>query len=283
MNSNDALICALASEAIYNSQDAVEAILRPLGFESFTFIQFDSIADDICAIVASSDAANLICFRGTKVFQNWLTDLHASPVRFEWIFSGGPTIGEIHSGFGNCLESRLLAIFGAFASSRSKPLLITGHSLGGALAAILGACFTVCSPSLSPVTGIYTFGQPRVGLHNFCGTYDQILKGKLVRFVNNLDIVPRIPFRGFDYGDEGQMIHFDSTGIALAASDEWASFLSRTFQSFADFGQMLFHLGDDVNDHNMSTYRGRVDDNQVRVDDILTQNNLYSGPIIQEA
>ena len=65
---------------------------------------------------------------------------------------------------------------------------------------------------IRPVGGVYTFGQPRIGLHNFCGAYDRLLAGKTFRFINREDLVPRVPFRGWNYADLGQTIHFDSSG-----------------------------------------------------------------------
>jgi hypothetical protein len=141
---------------------------------------------------------------------------------------------------------------------------------------MLGACFTAYGPVLRPVSVVYTFGQPRIGLHNFCTTYDQILKGKLLRFVNNADIVPRVPFRGWDYSDEGRMIHFDSNGDALMESSQWASFLARTFQSFDDLGSMMLHLNEDVNDHNMSTYKNLVEKNKEKIGELLSDNGVLT-------
>jgi hypothetical protein len=271
MNPQDALICAKVSDAIYGGEAAVEEVLNPLGFRAPTWISLETPAKDVCAFVTSSDKMNLICFRGTKVFQDWMSDLQSTPVRFEWIFSGGPTIGEIHAGFGHCLEDALDDISNALAGAATeKPLIITGHSLGGALAAMLGACFTVYGPVLRPVNAIYTFGQPRIGLHNFCNTYDRILQGKLLRFVNSTDVVPRVPFRGWDYSDEGKIIHFDAGGQAASESAQWASFLSRTFQSFEDFGSIMLHLNEDVNDHCMTTYKQRVAQNQDQIEEILS-------------
>ena len=31
---------------------------------------------------------------------------------------------------------------------------------------------------IRPVNGVYTFGQPRVGLYQFCGSYDHVLNAK---------------------------------------------------------------------------------------------------------
>ena len=104
------------------------------------------------------------------------------------------------------------------------------------------------------VSGIYTFGQPRVGLYKFCGSFDHILSRKTFRFVNNEDLVPRVPFRGWDYADVGQMIHFDKNGEPKLQSSQWSNFLSRTFQSFKEFFDIAGHAQNDVRDHDMAGY-----------------------------
>ena len=119
------------------------------------------------------------------------------------------------------------------------------------------------------VSAIYTFGQPRIGLHDFCNTYSRVVAEKLVRFVNKQDLVPRVPFRNWDYSDEGTMIHFDSAGTPLIESPEWSSFLSRTLQSLGDFLEIISHVRIDVGDHSMMGYKGLVEQNHAALASLL--------------
>jgi hypothetical protein len=265
----EALLCANASNVIYGTADdpvgkvASQAAMSALGFSQFVWIDLTTIFKDVCAFVVSSSEYHLLVFRGTKIPQDWMEDLACTPVRFDWVFSGGPGIGEIHAGFGHCLSDGLTAVTSALSSRDfSKPLLITGHSLGGALAALSGACFGVLNVSVPTVSAIYTFGQPRIGLHDFCNTYSRILANKLVRFVNKQDLVPRVPFRGWDYSDEGTMIHFDSSGKPLLQSPEWQGFLARSLQSLEDFAEIVTHIRVDVGDHSMAGYQAMIEQNQ---------------------
>jgi len=256
-----ALICAQASDAIYGTaadpdgQNSSQAQMKALGFDQFVWIDITTVFKDVCAFVVSSNDYHLLVFRGTKIPQDWMTDLACTPVRFDWVFTGAPAIGEIHAGFGHCLSDAFDDIIKALSTrDATKPLLITGHSLGGALAALAGACFTILGSPVPGVSAIYTFGQPRIGLHDFCNTYSRVVADKLVRFVNKTDLVPRVPFRGWDYSDEGTMIHFDSTGTPLIQSSEWQSFLARTLQSVGDFVNIMVNLRVDVGDHSMAGY-----------------------------
>jgi hypothetical protein len=117
-------------------------------------------------------------------------------------------------------------------------------------------------PAIRPVSAIYTFGQPRIGLHEFCNTYGRLLGRKLLRFVNKQDLVPRVPFRNWDYSDEGTMIHFDSSGNPSIEAPEWQNFLARNLQSFGDFAEIMSSLSVDIGDHSMAGYRQLIEQNQ---------------------
>jgi triacylglycerol lipase len=276
MNPNDALICAKASNAIYGFADdataeaTVSGALAEYNFGNYTWIDLQTIFQDVCAFVATSPDCHLLAFRGTKVAQDWLSDLSCTPVRFDWVFTSAPAVGEIHAGFGHTLSDGLDKILAALTPrDPTKPLLITGHSLGGALAALAGACFTVMGSSVRPVSAIYTFGQPRIGLNDFCNTYSRILANKLVRFVNKQDLVPRVPFRNWDYSDEGTMIHFDSNGVPSVQASEWQNFLARSLQSFGDFFEIISHVSVDVGDHSMQGYLSVVQQSQAALGPLL--------------
>lgn len=265
---DEAIICAKASEAIYgNAADSVgsitsKAVMQALGFSNFLWIDLPTLALDVCAFIASSDTHHLLVFRGTKTPQDWMTDAACTPIRFDAVFAGAPSIGEIHTGFAHCLVEGLERIILPLSHrDRNKPLLITGHSLGGALAALSGVCFEVLVSPVPSVSCIYTFGQPRIGLRNFSEEYERRLGGKLVRFVNKEDVVPRIPFRIFDYSDDGTMIHFDSSGKPLLENPKWENFKARALQSFEDFIEMTRDLRVDVGDHSMTGYREVVEQN----------------------
>src|ERR1700686_2804213 len=109
-----------------------------------------------------------------------MADLYATPVSFPWIFDGGPDVGDIHAGFGHALRDAWGQVRAAVEgmsppaavpnnlnglSTIPQPTLwLTGHSLGGALAVLASATFSMWqSAQIRPVSGVYTFGQPRIG------------------------------------------------------------------------------------------------------------------------
>ena len=60
-----------------------------------------------------------------------------------------------------------------------------------------------------PVGGVYTYGQPAVGLGSFPAYFARNYPGRFIRFVNNNDVVPRVPP---GYRHVGDLFRFDSAG-----------------------------------------------------------------------
>src|ERR1700722_2357946 len=221
-NAANALLLAEASEIAYSTEPVARALMTERGLTNFRWIDLSGIFQDLHAFAASNDDFALLAFRGTASVHDWMTDVYATPTRFSWIFQGGPEVGEIHAGFGHALSDGWTKVVDAVRQVAPIPppmetnsvdarrtLWITGHSLGGALASLAGAAFSLLPGYvIRPVSGIYTFGQPRIGLHDFCDIYTRLLTPRTFRFVNNKDLVPRVPFQGWDYSDVGEMIHF---------------------------------------------------------------------------
>ncbi|KAF8382864.1 hypothetical protein PRIPAC_72006 [Pristionchus pacificus] len=78
-------------------------------------------------------------------------------------------------------------------------LYITGHSLGGALAA-LGAVH-VAKNNLFNTEKIvyYTFGEPRTGDKTFANLLDSLIPQKHFRVVHDHDMIPHCPFLSMHY------------------------------------------------------------------------------------
>lgn len=272
-SATNALQLAQLCKAAYLDEESARTTAQQLGLPEFIWIDLTEQFTELFAIAAAGEGYAVIAFRGTKDFDSWMDDLQATPVSFQWIFAGGPNVGDIHAGFGHALCDAWSKIKQALDNlipgpavapgSTSPTLWLTGHSLGGALAVLTGAALSMWSEApMRSVAGIYTFGQPRVGLYGFCGNFDHLLKQRTFRFVNKDDLVPRVPFRGFDYADLGQMIHFDNDGTPQLQSLEWANFLNRTLQSFEDFFNIAGHVPTDVADHSMDGYEQLVRDHE---------------------
>lgn len=134
------------------------------------------------AILISSNKAITLAFRGTEAtsVKDIKSDLRATTTKCD---SGG----NIHSGFKDAFEQVEREIQKTLNKQEfaHKPLFITGHSLGGALA-------TIAAKKLKHAAGIaacYTFGAPRVGDEEWISN----IKTPLYRVVNAADAVTMMP------------------------------------------------------------------------------------------
>jgi len=77
----------------------------------------------------------------------------------------------------------------------TAPVIVTGHSLGGATATLILAYLFVNGEVLLPMDRlfVYTYGQPRVGGYNFASWYNGVIGGRHFRLVHYNDMVPHVP------------------------------------------------------------------------------------------
>jgi hypothetical protein len=189
-----ALSLALASKLAYSPLGAVQMTgLNDWRLQTCVFLE---MSETQCFVASTPDAV-FVAFRGTAGVRDWIADLNVGVVRRPY--------GTIHRGFHFAYQDIRPQLEQVLAKIGNRRLLLTGHSLGAALATI-AAC-ELSEPFR--VAHLYTFGQPRVGWVDFRNSFNQRYGNVLYRFVNNDDIVTRIP-PGFQH--VGRLFHFDAQG-----------------------------------------------------------------------
>lgn len=214
----NALALAYASQLAYQNEAAIEATLRQWDFDPARFKFLD--AQDTQGFVAATDEMILVAFRGTEAnaIWDWMTDADIVLRPF--------VAGTVHEGFYDGLDEVWADMNAAIArlQDQGQALWFTGHSLGAALACLAVARLTF--EQHKPINGLYTFGQPRTGDFAFSRDFDHEFGSRTFRFVNNADIVTRIPPRVLGYSHVGQLMFFDGQGRLHTDEGWWNAFLN---------------------------------------------------------
>lgn len=179
----------------------------------------------------------IVAFRGTEGAQigDLIADIKAWP-------AGADTTGTVHSGFKTELDKLYPQIIKWLGKNlTTKKIVITGHSLGAAMATICASRFHQLGADLE----LYTYGSPKVGDRAWGEQFKDIAA---YRFVNNNDLVTRVPFFGY-YKHVGQ-IHYITYDVHIKTKVTWwqrfkdrMKGTGKAFSKFQFFDGLYDHFG----------------------------------------
>ena len=194
------LFAKLASIAYCNAEEA-EKQARNLGFTTTEFYELDGAQ---AYRFMNKDDVVIAC-RGTQPneFNDIKADLKAAPVLAE-------TVGRVHRGFKKEVDELWPMVKEDLVRIRKlskRKSWFTGHSLGAAMATIM-ASRCEDDPEMPCIEELYTFGSPRVGWRKFVDS----LNCTHHRWVNNNDIVTRVPLAVMGYRHDGTEHYMNAYG-----------------------------------------------------------------------
>lgn len=232
----------------YSEADTVAMIMARMGLEGNQCLKIHQSVDPMfisstAFLIQSDDGRSVIlCYRGTEPVNliNWLTDIDVNPEKVKIAFPDAPGAFDVHAGFyrnvratrhevvsalERALKGESVLADGASMPNALEALYITGHSLGGAMAALM-AVMLMTEPAYTPIAerlkAAYTFGQPMIGtpaLAEACEDHP-FLGHNVLRYLYGADVVPQVPptasgafaHFGLEYqyerkGDGGQWKH----------------------------------------------------------------------------
>ncbi|XP_039803524.1 triacylglycerol lipase OBL1-like [Panicum virgatum] len=252
-------VTVMAAKIAYENAAYIENVVKNVW--KFNFVGFYScwnkfVGDHTTQAFVMTDKASdasvvVVSFRGTDPFnmRDWSTDVNLS-----WLGMGA--MGHVHVGFlkalglqeedgkdaarafpkaaPNAAGGKPLAYYKLrevvkeqLGKHPSATLVVTGHSLGGALAGIFPALLALHGEQdvLDRLLAVVTYGQPRVGDRVFSDFLRARLRVEMLRVVYRYDVVPRVPFdappvAAFAHG--GTCVYFDGwyKGAAIAAGGD---------------------------------------------------------------
>jgi triacylglycerol lipase len=227
-----ATMAQLAEIAYLDGKEA-KAHKKEFGFTGHKFFEVDGAQ---CHAFWNKEVY-VLAFRGTEPdeLSDLLADLNAIP-------RGAMTHGLVHSGFRGECDKVWDAVSKHQKSHTSKELYVTGHSLGAAMATIA----TSRLEEYTTVSQLTTFGSPRTGTRKFV----KAITTPHMRFVNNNDIVTKVPLWIMGYKHHGvlQYINFYGNIRKLttwqAIKDKWRGYRSGILDGAKDHGmeRYVYHL-----------------------------------------
>ncbi|CAB4262768.1 unnamed protein product [Prunus armeniaca] len=145
--------------------------------------------------VAQDPNAIIIAFRGTQEhsIQNWVEDLFWKQLDLD--YPGMPD-AMVHHGFFNAYHNTTIRPGILNAIARAKEfygdirIIVTGHSMGGAMASFCALDLRVNQKERN--VQVMTFGQPRIGNAAFASYFSELVPNT-IRVTNEHDMVPHLP------------------------------------------------------------------------------------------
>jgi Lipase (class 3) len=228
----------LAIEAGFDELDKLQMIIAPSGRDA--------------VLVGRTAFGVVAAFRGT------LPPTETDPKRaltaaLDWINDFGVAqvvvpyaTGRVHNGFHGALENLWPELFPAIvaAAEGGRRVFLTGHSKGGALAAL--AAIRLKTAGIVPA-GVMTFGAPKTGNEKFAAAYDLEVPSHW-SFEHQDDIVPHLPPTPFALPTILNLQPLKSLAGPLKRLKEQtgaATVAAGLFQSYARVGNLCFLDWDD--------------------------------------
>jgi triacylglycerol lipase len=170
-----ALFCQIAYQPPVDAKDS----FQKLGVDSVETIVDGSMVGYVITVAD----VTVVVFRGTDDNFDWFCNLDS--------FTTPTPQGPIHRSFQKAYLPLKPQITKLLDRQRPKHLWLTGHSLGGALAVV--CAHDLIDNGQRAVHGVMTFGQPMVASEQLAVHLDKVLLGRFAHFVNDADIVARVP------------------------------------------------------------------------------------------
>lgn len=242
----------LAALGVATADDEHFQFFEAKGTQAFAF----KLEDDV-----------IVAYRGTEPSK--IDDLTAD-ARFA-LTKHKLYAGRVHTGFADAIDRIFDEIDKWIEKHVVNPkgrVLLTGHSLGAALATLHFDRRTHDGNKDVARHELVTFGSPRVGDVEFCNAFQRRLGvakagdprvTRVLRFVNNRDLVTRVAPRSMRFEHVGAECYIDSEGrvhVGAEGASKWSDFTLLVVDGLLEFKSALKKP---IGDHAMDLYVRRLE------------------------
>ncbi|MEZ6065282.1 MAG: lipase family protein [Planctomycetaceae bacterium] len=227
--------------------------------------------DNTQVYVGQNETSVVVAFRGSEMpgsidgFKDWLLTnarnfLVLPEGQIGTDFAAAGVGARFHRGFMAALSEVWEPLYQAVDAAileRERPLWVTGHSLGGAVALLSAWRF---ERQFLKVHQVYTFGAPMIGNPAAAEAFQKQFPGRIFRFVDSGDPVPLLPtisLTSNEYKHCLQEVVLGATGVGDAIQEAAGQAIGRVLDAtFID--EIWGKLNQRVDSHLMSNYLHRI-------------------------
>jgi predicted lipase len=202
-----ALRCARLCQEIYRDFSGLRFSAYPDVEPVFVESQDNGFTDTQVAILNQLNSDRLyIVFRGSDKSIDWISNFQLRQQIYP--YADGNSEVKFHQGFMTAYFAVRQALLDAMDKFEGQRVIVTGHSLGGALATIAALDLQYNLGSKHDLSfEVYTFGAPRVGNRAMVESYNGRIPNS-DRLIYGWDIVTRVPrtWQGFDHVEKATQL-----------------------------------------------------------------------------
>ncbi|MBF0140108.1 MAG: lipase family protein [Magnetococcales bacterium] len=185
-----------------------------------------------------------ITFAGTNEVADWIDNLDARKDHASY--------GTFHSGFKRAAISVEQHVVEEVSKQHWDNITLCGHSLGGAVAAILATYLFYYGMNVGAKIHLTTFGQPRCGDDVWASNIKWLSRIPYIRVVNAGDPVPHLPsFLRFRHA--GQILFFSEENVMVAPT--MTQRLYAAFRAIITNRENMFAM---LSAHSMDLYLANI-------------------------
>lgn len=274
---------ATLSALVYsiNSTEAVSSIIPDDQYKVLKWIDEGSTEVLITQKRDENNKELTVTFRGSEEIQDWIVNanflkvpfgspLYSIPIDNMYMpqpdnIANDPKVEPIlvHRGFNDVflVYKEILDYLKTEQekeenSSFVSTLYVAGHSLGGANAFLFASMYAFYHPTISVYCS--TFGQPRAGNFGMKMFVENIRNLNYWRFVNNDDVVPRIPLAEQGFTHAGHLVWNNKNTQEIHAYYRQIGNEHKNLDGIPDLSSAVFAnvtvSPDLINDHSMVFY-----------------------------
>jgi len=201
----------------YTQKSIAYVDLADMKTSKFIYFPGDQNPFGIFSTIDADQNTLILGFRGTQTTSDLFEDSHIRQNTFEFG-------GNVHQGFLNVYNSIKDQITSVLKNFTGTTLIITGHSLGSAVAVLIAINIFNNFPNLN--IALITFACPRIGDLSFASNIDQKIPLHFT-FRNESDIVPNLPPAvAVNIINPSTPWNYYHCGLPIVFNDNWNSVLN---------------------------------------------------------